>query len=263
MAPGSTRCDNCGAPLGGAFCARCGQKVAPRDPRFRDFARDFTRELLDVDGRIFNSVRRLLLSPGFLTREQFEGRRASWISPIRLYLIFSIAYFAIGALAPAQGTSVSSDEGREREEIASMQRLGFESERALEEAIVDARADWAPRLMFLLVPLFAWLVGMAWRRTRRNYPQHLYFALHVHAAWFAVSALVAAIRLAAPSIELRGLEMCALLYGVVYAVLAFRFAYGATVTQATMRMTALLGIYFVVVVLASVGTALAVVFGRA
>jgi hypothetical protein len=249
--------------LGGAFCTRCGQKVAPLDPSFYDFVHDFTHELLDVDGRIFNSVRKLLLSPGFLTREHFEGRRASWISPIRLYLIFSIAYFAITSLAPAHALPVAGNEDSDPEAIIELQRLGFENLRALEEAIEGARAHWAPRLMFLLVPLNAWLVGLAWRRRRRNYPQHLYFALHVHAAWFAAGALVAAARLAAPSIVPRSLDTLALLYGFVYAMLAFRLAYGATLSQAVMRMTAVLGIYFVVVVIASVGTALAVIFGHA
>ena len=262
MAPGSATCDNCGAPLGGAFCARCGQKVAPVDPSLRDFVRDFTHEMLDVDGRIFHSVRKLLLSPGFLTREQFEGRRASWVSPIRLYLIFSIAYFAITSLAPAHTLSVADNDDSDQEAIVVLQRLGFESERALEEAIANTRAHWAPRLMFLLVPLYAWLVGLTWRRRRRNYPQHLYFALHVHAAWFAAGALVAVVRFAAPSIVPRSLEAFMVLYGFVYAVLALRLAYGVTISQAVMRMTPILGIYFVVVVIASVGTALAVVFGQ-
>jgi hypothetical protein len=35
--------------------------------------------MLHVDGKIFQSVWNLLASPGFLTREQFAGRRARWI----------------------------------------------------------------------------------------------------------------------------------------------------------------------------------------
>jgi hypothetical protein len=45
-------------------------------------------------------------------------------------------------------------------------------------------AVWLPRLMFLLVPFFASLVSRVRRVPIRPYPQHLIFALHVHAAWF-------------------------------------------------------------------------------
>jgi hypothetical protein len=41
-----------------------------------------------------------------------------------------------------------------------------------------ALVEWVPRAMFVLVPLFAGLVALMVRRSGRNYPQHLYFALH-------------------------------------------------------------------------------------
>jgi uncharacterized protein DUF3667 len=261
--PVSTTCYNCGAPLDGPFCARCGQKAAPLNPTLSDFLHDFTHEMLHVDGRIFRSVRKLLLSPGFLTREQFEGHRASWIAPIRLYLIFSIAYFALTSLAAARAVPPAGGAESDPDTIFGLQLLGFESEQALDEAIAEARAHWMPRVMFLLVPLYAWLVGRASRRLGRNYPQHLYFALHVHAAWFAAAALVAAARFAAPSLVPGSLDALPLVYGFVYAVMAFRLAYGVTIRQSAMRMTAVAGIYYVVIVIASLGIATAVVVGRA
>ena len=76
--PPSTTCYNCGTPLAGPFCAVCGQKAGPLDPTVHDFLHDFTHEMFHVDGRIFRSVWKLIASPGFLTREQFRGRRAPW-----------------------------------------------------------------------------------------------------------------------------------------------------------------------------------------
>jgi len=67
-------CPNCGRPLDGAFCATCGQKVRSLNPTLHDLLLDLTHELLHVDGKIFQSVRLLLMRPGFLTREYFEGR---------------------------------------------------------------------------------------------------------------------------------------------------------------------------------------------
>lgn len=51
-----------------------------------------------MDGKILQSVKLLFTRPGFLTREYVEGRRIRYISPLRLYLVFSVAYFAVSAL---------------------------------------------------------------------------------------------------------------------------------------------------------------------
>src|SRR5262245_54559069 len=93
-----SECPNCAAPLAGKFCAACGQKATPIRPTFSYFVHDLTHELLHVDGKIFKSIWLLLTRPGFLTHEYFLGRRARYISPIRLYLIFSLAFFAASAL---------------------------------------------------------------------------------------------------------------------------------------------------------------------
>src|SRR5215510_14646236 len=93
-----TECYNCGTRLVGAFCAHCGQKVAQLNPSLPEFIHDFVDELLHVDGRMVQSIRLLMTKPGLLTREYFAGRRARYVSPIRLYLLFSVLYFAVQAL---------------------------------------------------------------------------------------------------------------------------------------------------------------------
>jgi hypothetical protein len=63
-----------------------------------DLLHDVTHEFLHVDSKIFRTVKHLLLTPGFLTREYFNGRRTRYVSPIRIYLVFSVIYFAATAL---------------------------------------------------------------------------------------------------------------------------------------------------------------------
>ena len=92
-------CANCGAALQGPFCWACGQAVQPLDPPVRHFISEFAQELFDVDGRLLRSFRRLLFSPGFLTREHVQGRRIPWLSPLKLYLLASVAMFAVQAFA--------------------------------------------------------------------------------------------------------------------------------------------------------------------
>jgi hypothetical protein len=221
-------CSNCGTPRVGSFCSSCGQKALPLRPTVHYFAHELTHELLHVDGKIFRSLRLLLTRPGFLTREIFAGRRASYISPIRLYLIASVVAFAIGAFGtfdqanlqyvPEAGdTEADIEQGRARIQTA-------------ENTINAAVNVWLPRAMFVLVPLFAALVMLFRRQSGYTYPQHLYFALHVHAACFFANAVdslfeaVGALRVAAPVVD-KATE----LYIVAYFFRAFWRVYETTV----------------------------------
>jgi hypothetical protein len=186
-------CLNCGAVLHGAHCAECGQKATAADPTFHDLLHEISHELFHVDGRLWQSITLLFTKPGFLTVEHREGRRARYAAPMRLYLTFSVLFFIANVYAPLEmsskvdpkrgrvlhtgGLDISGDllEGRTDLEVA--------------EWVHKAEHEWLPRLMFVMVPVYALLVKAATRRQRRNYPQHLYFALHAHAAWFGVLTL--------------------------------------------------------------------------
>jgi hypothetical protein len=268
-------CHNCGIKLVGQFCAACGQKALPLSVTVHDFVHELTHETLHVDGRIYQSIRRLLLSPGFLTREYVQGRRARWISPIRLYLIFSVGFFALSALTGfrvglnnaqrEQGSTFSF--GTAREEVVSIsadddeaKKLGFENAAAMQQAVNRALLAWVPRVMFVLLPLFALLVALAYRRVDRNYLHHLIFALHVHAAWFAAYAAGKAVELASRPIG-QALQRLVIIFAAVYVVLAFRRVYGK-VRFSSGRIACVLVVYLVAFVTSFVIIVLPVMFQR-
>jgi hypothetical protein len=56
---------------------------------------ELAAELFDWDSRLLHTLRALLLQPGTLTREFCRGRRARYVSPVRLYLVISIVFFAV------------------------------------------------------------------------------------------------------------------------------------------------------------------------
>jgi hypothetical protein len=184
----------------------------------------------------------LLTSPGFLTREYFLGRRARYISPIRLYLIFSLAFFLATTL-PGREAVFETDEDVEIGPLGALIGLDAMSPQEANELVNRVRHDWVPRVMFVLVPLGALLVQIVTWRSGRTYPQHLYFALHVHAAYFAVLALTTLLewlfagRLSTPLYWVRTVVL------VVYAVVAFRSAYGGNWLVALGRTAFVLFIY--------------------
>jgi 2-amino-4-hydroxy-6-hydroxymethyldihydropteridine diphosphokinase len=254
-------CPNCDEALTDAYCPHCGQKRAPINPTFHDLVHDVIHELLHVDGRLFTSVRLLLRRPGWLTREAFAGRRARYLTPMRLYLIFSLAYFAVAALAPDAPGGIRITATADDSSTTTPQSLGFENEKEIEAATVAALDAWIPRVMFVLVPLFAALVMAANRRSGHNYPQHLVFALHVHAVWFIAALFVVAFSFAGNPRVSSILQLLAYVGGVAYLVLAWRTAYGKTTWGALWRASAVLAIY-VIAVAAAIGAIIVPVLFR-
>jgi len=51
-------------------------------------------------------------------------------------------------------------------------------------------ADWIPRMMFLMLPLYALILKLAYIRRKRYYSEHLVFSLHFHAFLFLLSSLL-------------------------------------------------------------------------
>lgn len=89
-------CANCGAPMHGEYCVACGQRrFRPEDRRFAHLVAESVGALTDLDGRLWRSLRALMLQPGRIARDWFDGRRAAWISPIRLFLLANLVYFLL------------------------------------------------------------------------------------------------------------------------------------------------------------------------
>lgn len=92
-------CRNCGAALGGQYCAACGQRSRVRLISLWELIKEATGNLTDLDSRIWRTLRPLLFRPGLLTREYLAGRRARYIPPFRLYLILSVVFFVLASFA--------------------------------------------------------------------------------------------------------------------------------------------------------------------
>lgn len=247
-------CPNCGTLRAGSFCSKCGQKAMPLRPTLNYFVHELTHELAHVDSKIFRSLRLLIASPGFLTREIFAGRRASYVSPLRLYLVASIIAFAIGAFGGFDEPvlTYTAEPGDSALEV----ELGRARTEAAENMLVAALNVWLPRAMFVLVPLFAALVMLFRRGSGYTYPQHLYFALHVHAAAFFANAVdslfeaISALAFVAPAVD-KAME----LYIIAYFFIAFRRVYETTILSTLWRGLAIGLMYVVVLVIVFVAIA--------
>lgn len=103
----NTACLNCGTPLTGAYCHACGQKGRIHRT-IGAFMHDLLHGALHFEGKIWRTLPLLVWKPGKLTREYIDGRRASYVSPIALFLFVVFLSFAVFSLV---GGSQAFDPG--------------------------------------------------------------------------------------------------------------------------------------------------------
>jgi Protein of unknown function (DUF3667) len=85
---GAKTCPNCGTlPATPGFCAKCGQDNRRDRLKLNDLARDALAAVTDLDGRWLVTLRALFPHSGDLASDYVAGRRARFVSPVRLFLV--------------------------------------------------------------------------------------------------------------------------------------------------------------------------------
>ncbi|MGI8820850.1 MAG: DUF3667 domain-containing protein [Chthoniobacterales bacterium] len=93
-----TDCENCGAPLAGEFCAKCGQHAIDYRRSLVSLVVDAADSFFNWDTKFLKSVGILLLRPWQLTNDFNAGRRVRYVHPLRLYLLASVAFFLLARM---------------------------------------------------------------------------------------------------------------------------------------------------------------------
>lgn len=264
-------CLNCGASLRGPFCAECGQRAVPAYPTLREYASDAWEEMSGFDGRFARTLRTLIFRPGRVTVDTLEGRRAHYIKPLRLYLSASLVYFVVAAAAPNVATNTQATiPGRQEIKIDITDPRGVDAlapeqrAQALENienapplikplmrsVILDpigvrGRVMAAfPKVIFGMVPVFAVIAGLFYRR--RPFLQHLTFALHLHTVVFLVLAATELVQFtwSVRAVQIAGVAAMAFL--AWYTVRAQRVTYGDRLPATLLKSAGIGAAYFIV-----------------
>ena len=225
-----SECRNCQAKLAGDYCQSCGQRNIDLERPIWSLLGSVVRETFELDGRAALTIKTLFLRPGVLTFEFLAGRRRIYTPPLRLYLVISISFFVLVAWLAQSGILLEPG-----------QDPGF-------DAAVQARflSDDLPRLMFLLLPMFALLMKAVY--VRRLYFDHLIFSLHLHSAAYVILAMMLPLeQLANEHVILMLLQVAILIYFLAYFALAVRRVYQSTWLAVAAKSFAVLFAYMVLV----------------
>ena len=166
-----TKCKNCHQALisNAKFCAECGQSAKSLYKPFMAVIKDTLHETLDIDGRLMLTLKTLLFKPGRLSLDYNLGKRVKYTPPLRMYLVISILFFLI--MAQVDLTT----------EISEVYQRNTEAQ-------LDAIYALLPKLMFILLPLFALILKILYRNT--FYISNLVFAVHFHCFAYMILAVM-------------------------------------------------------------------------
>jgi hypothetical protein len=193
------KCRNCGSILTGEFCAHCGQaEHLGHPPTIAHFFHDLVHELLHVDGKIFLTLKALFFQPGKLTEEYWAGRVASWVRPLRVFIIV-LAFQALvsrgqgplnhqvqvkrSVLSGSLSVNIASDlwkiDEQEKSVAASDSEI-TEFSRKFEKGYTAVR--------YSSVLVFALAEWVLYRRRQPYFVNHLIAGLHFYSFWYVIAA---------------------------------------------------------------------------
>lgn len=251
-------CPNCEAELHGEYCSRCGQHQVDLDRPFREIVNEGLSGFFAFDTRIVRTVWPLVRRPGFLTTEFFQGRRARYVHPFKLYFTFSLMFFLVFAFSDytvvhtneSGIVMITTDDGEPAEAVSSgevetddtwpdtdappsdgligvfskkLARLAEDDPERFDRVFVDRLS----KSLIVLVPVVALLLQALYWKPR--YVAHLVFCLHVHSFSFLVLVIGAAVDTGLSLVGREGATLgnsIATLAIVVYTFLAMRRVYG-------------------------------------
>jgi hypothetical protein len=222
-------CKNCGTATHGNYCHQCGQPAHVHVPSAREFLHEFLGHYVALEGKLWKSLALLLFKPGFLSREYIEGRRVRYVEPLRLYLTFSIIFFALFKLSAVDIINIGNGRASTQPAVsapaavqpspdapdADISRMGSEArlwlrglsprlEQGADRFLAMPREEqkatskrvffsYTPYAIFLMMPVFALYLKLLYLGSGRRYGEHFLFALHSNAfAFFMLSLFILA-----------------------------------------------------------------------
>lgn len=182
-------CLNCEAPLTGPFCSACGQKrVDPRET-LRGMLHDALGDVVAWDHRVVRTLRRLVTSPGLLSREWAAGRRVRYVPPFRLYIWLTLVLIGSNAIQRQATDWLHEHDGPGHETIDSIGEAREGTPMARVGETMKGVLDVWIRNFFVTTPLIGFFFYVFFRGRIPTYPPH--FVLGLELASLGVLVLLA------------------------------------------------------------------------
>jgi hypothetical protein len=202
-------CLNCGAAVEQKFCPACGQENLEVRENFFHLAIEFAADYFHYDSKFFKSTVPLITKPGFLTKEYWEGKRVSYIHPLRLFFFITIIFMISTSFFynrfgdEFRNSIVLSDTARVDSSYALKYKNNPEKLKSVEkwketerrqtrklQAGIDDFFRFLKYVTFFLLPVYALAFKILYNRTRPFYVDHLVYTLHLQSFAYLIFSVI-------------------------------------------------------------------------
>ena len=290
-------CLNCGSTIQGKFCSNCGQENLEIHESFGHMMNHAISDYFHFDHQFFNTLKPLLFKPGFLTNEYMAGRRVKYLHPVKMYIFISIVYFllAFQHKETQQPVNIKFNASTEKQANKQTNKANpdstYEQYQATQLKLPQNKRDGAilhwgtkkayayskkygknslevfqeqvqhniPKSMFVLMPLFALGLMIAFRKNKKFYVEHLIYSFHFHCFLFLFSSVVILIQLILPGSWTglgSALAILEIVVVLVYFYKSLRAVYHRSAFRTITKMTGILLTYIVMAAVCLVGVIL-------
>ena len=96
-------CHNCEQSCQGRFCPACGQRTSVHKVNFKETFQDLADQLLSLSAPLPQTLKMLVINPGYLLRDYLYGKRRRYYRPISFFLLTTLFYLIIRGLVGSEG----------------------------------------------------------------------------------------------------------------------------------------------------------------
>jgi hypothetical protein len=265
-------CPTCREECGTHFCGRCGEKrLDQRDLTVAGLVGHALESLTNVDGRVFRSIRDLVMRPGALTAAYMRGQRRPYVAPFQMFLVTNVLFFVLQSALGFQvlsndlGSHIGTWTGS-RQYYSAIARPIAERRLAATGRTIEQYTDVfnqavrvnAKGLVVAMVPLVGLVLLAAFPRGRYPVATAIVLALHFLAFFLLLETLAmpllgvpAGMLLSALSLgwlwdPLTSTVLIAICAAWIYK--ASRAVYGASAKSAALKAAAIAGLFIPVII---------------
>ncbi len=276
-------CKNCDTNFVGNYCPECGQSIKEFERPFQFLIIDFMGNMFAFDTRFWKTFVAILFKPGTLALDYVKGHRVRYMPPFRFYVFISFIFFLLLNLYTSRYTksmeksnfiifeSSNIDEKPLVSDSINIDSLALKA--PIEKDNLQAKKDFLnehPDIfvkqllnnvswgMFLLMPFYAFLLWLFYRKKQRYYITHFIMAINQHAFMFVVLIIMLTLSLIADDFT-KPFRNFLLLLIPIYIIIGHKILYKQKTIKAIFKFLAIVFIYSIVVFAFSIGMILLVV----
>lgn len=242
-------CKNCKSPIlkASKFCNNCGAKIITERLTVKNLWSDVTQNIFGWDNKFFFTIKSLIIKPGELLSEYFDGTRKKYVNPFTFLAIgMAINLFAFTAF-DEEFLSVMGDFNKGQLDWFANNLGGiftdpeFQAEQ-LQKSAKTSRVmlKYFNLLAILFMPFYTFLAFLVYRKPF-NYGEHLVVNCYIQGFSFLTTSIVFFISiLLHPAFYLLIYPLLILYYTYVYGKL-YKFSVGQSILKIIIFLAVLMG----------------------